>query len=371
MAVRLALEFNSTTLKSQERERLQVAKHMRVCIKVDDGFETIVSVAPSEPILAEGARCLMAHPTFDLPRSLLRELQTPGLDKGSRAELVALVLLLLACDKAAATTATTTRAFSVDEFFKNLLNSDDYVKLLEAEPSRWKSDVEPTFRESFKNSNIYFNHFIKIDDSNRKYLWMLVARGAAIRCANGQVGIDILMPFTYCDDKLGRRNVSAILIHVENDRRFSTTPIRWLFDGMNPFFVGVFNHSDEPLPVIRMVFALSSAKSGVTIMEPERAKYLRKAENKKAKKSSPYTSYDIWCAGAFAETFAVIKKTEEDVYEQLLKVCNPFPESYKSTLGLPEQEAQRRSMNPGSMLDVDHWGAFEAAEWGTDEEMDE
>lgn len=58
MAVRLALEFNSTTLKSRQRERLQVAKHMRICIKVSDGFETIVSVASSEPILAEGAPTL-------------------------------------------------------------------------------------------------------------------------------------------------------------------------------------------------------------------------------------------------------------------------------------------------------------------------
>ena len=73
MAVRLALEFNSTTLKSQERERLQVAKHMRICIKVNGSFEMIVSVASSEPIMAEGARSLMSKPNFNLPTSLLHE----------------------------------------------------------------------------------------------------------------------------------------------------------------------------------------------------------------------------------------------------------------------------------------------------------
>ena len=202
---------------------------------------------------------------------------------------------------------------------------------------------------------------------NRKYL--LIARGAAVLCANNQAGIDIEVPFTYYDAKLGRKNVSAILIQVKNDRRFSTTPIRWLFDGMNPFFVGLFDHSDEPLPVIRIVFALSSAKSGVTIVEPERTRYRRKAKQKKAKKSPPYTSYDIWCAGAFAQTFTVINKAEEGVYEQLLKVCNPFPQSYKSPLELPEEEALRRSMNPESMIDVDHWDGFKAVE--TDEEMDD
>ena len=380
MAVRLALEFNSTTRKSQERERLQVAKHMRLCIKVNDGFDTIVSVAPSEPIMAEGARFLMSNSKFDLPGSLLHELQTAGLDKGNRGELICLVLLLLACDRAAAAAqaqATAkaqapTRAFSVHEFFKNLLNKDDYAKLSEAMPSRGANmDPElPTFQETFADSKIYFNHFIKLQDHrvvNRKYLWKLIARGAAILCANNQVGMDVLVPFSYNDTKLGRMNVSAILIQVKNDRRFSTTPIRWLFDGMDPFFVGLFD--DDPLPVIRMVFALSSAKTGVTIMEPEGTRYRRKVKGKKAK-SPPYTSFDIWCAGAFASTFAVIKKTEENTYQQLLKVCSPFPGSYQSSLDLDEEEAQRRSMYPGSMIDADHWGAFEDAE-DAGEEMEE
>ena len=372
MAVRLPLEFNSTTSKSRQREHLQVAKHMRVCIKVNDGFETVVSVASSEPIMAEGARSLMCKPAcpFNLPGSLLHELQAPGLDKGDRGELICLVLLLLACDKAGS------RVFSVQTFFENLLNRDDYVELFEAKPSRQRDvDDEPTFREAFSESKIYFNHFVKIHDPgvvNRKYLWMLIARGAAILCANNQAGIDVLIPFMYYDAKLGRHNVSVILIQVKNDQKFSTTPRRWLFDGMNPYFVGVFDHSDEePLPVIRMVFALSSTKSGVTIIEPERTRYRRKAKGKKGKKSPPYTSYDIWCAGAFAKTFAVIKETEEKTYEQLLKVCSPFPQSYKSDL--EEMEKRRRSMNPGTMTNVDHWHAFELDpnEEVIDEELDD
>jgi hypothetical protein len=87
MAVRLALEFNSTTSKSRQREHSQVAKHMRICIKAD---ETVVSVASSEPIMAEGARSLMCKPAypFNLPESLLHELQAPGLDKSNRGELI-------------------------------------------------------------------------------------------------------------------------------------------------------------------------------------------------------------------------------------------------------------------------------------------
>jgi hypothetical protein len=63
----------------------------------------------------------------------------------------------------------------------------------------------------------------------------------------------------------------------------------------------------------------------------------------------------------------VINKSEEEVYKQLLKVCNDcdsFLESYKSELGLAEEEALMRAMNPACM-------AFGAAEEGIDEEIDE
>ena len=141
--------------------------------------------------------------------------------------------------------------------------------------------------------------------------------------------LTLLPPFTglVFDQLLRQKNV--------------TMPIHWLFDGMNPFFVSLFDHSDGLLPMIGMVFALSSAKFGVTIVEPERTTYCQKAKQKKVKKSSPYMSCDIWCAGAFAQTFTVINKAEEGVYKQLLKVCNPFPQSYKSALELPEEEALR------------------------------
>ena len=93
----------------------------------------------------------MSNFKLNLPRSLLRELQTLGLNKGDRGELVSLVLLLLACDKAAPVKGM--RAFSVQEFFKNLLNSDDYAKLLKAEPSRREnmgSDDGPTFQTNLQ-----------------------------------------------------------------------------------------------------------------------------------------------------------------------------------------------------------------------------
>lgn len=82
-----------------------------------------------------------------------------SLDKGNWGELICLILLLLACNKAH------TQVFSVQELFKNLLNDGEYAQLLEAKPSRQQNmDGKVTFWETFSKSKIYFNHFVKIHD---------------------------------------------------------------------------------------------------------------------------------------------------------------------------------------------------------------
>jgi hypothetical protein len=55
MSVRLALEFNGKTLRAQDIERKLVEKHMRLCLSVDPGFEAAITIAPSEPLLAEAS----------------------------------------------------------------------------------------------------------------------------------------------------------------------------------------------------------------------------------------------------------------------------------------------------------------------------
>jgi len=59
ISIRIPLEFNAVTLHSQEMERTLVEKHMCVCLSVDPGFETVVTIAPSEPLLMEASYLLM------------------------------------------------------------------------------------------------------------------------------------------------------------------------------------------------------------------------------------------------------------------------------------------------------------------------
>jgi hypothetical protein len=68
----------------QDWERMQVEKHTCVCLVMNPGFETAVTIAPSEPLLAKAVYLLMQdHKAFDLPRALLSKLEVPGLEKGN------------------------------------------------------------------------------------------------------------------------------------------------------------------------------------------------------------------------------------------------------------------------------------------------
>lgn len=371
------------TTEDQTRERTQVEKYMRICILVHKDFETTVSISPSEPLLAEASRYIMtASSTFDMPGALLKELESQSLDKGDRGELIGEVLLILAVDAAIATRPklkTTRSALKVEpeglaskpiavyltSFIKELLDGQWHQEILESKPSksRTKTEGNLTFAKTFAASKVYFTHFIKIDDPkviNRDFLWRLIARGAAVLCANGQGGVDIVIPFMYVDGQLGRQNISAVFIQVKNDTKFNAQPNLFLFDMMNPFFLRFFDMDEKkPLPVIRIVFALASDESTVKVIGPDVKRPPRHAKDEAqralaTRRSPPYTAFDIWCAKACGDTFAVIQGND-NTYEKLLKVSKVFPEAYTSGALVTGTEAARRSMNPGTSTNAEHW----------------
>ena len=381
MAVRLALEFNATTLVSHMKEREQVEKHMRVCLLVHEGFETAVTIAPSEPLLAEGAFLIMRdQEAFNLPLTLLKELEGPGLDKGDRGELICLVLLTLARDLVAKRTHRA--AIPLLDFIKSLLAHEWHDSILDAMPAKSRCEAESNraFGHAFAHSRIYFNHFVKVHDFkviNRKFLWALKARGAAVLCANNQWGIDVMLPFVYEDATLRRDNISVILIQVKNSGSYSNAPNLFLFDAMNPYFLQIFDMTEEkPLPIIRLVFALGSKNAGVEAVTTTavRRNPPRAARGKKKIVAPPFTTYDVWCAGASSATFAVITPEQEPVYESLLKIGNVFPAVYESQTTLKAAHSSRRNMNPGSASHQDHWCRFAQlpgfAEESTEQEVD-
>lgn len=355
MSVRFGLEFNATTLASQDRERTQVEKHLRLCLAIDRGFETAVTVAPSEPLLAEAASILMTNDNFDVPRSLLRELERPGLNTGDRGELLAIQLCTAARDNVVKSQFQT-RHFKVADYITNLLT--DGSNILKSFPAKAHTEAHRLpFQDQFGDSWMHFNHFVKVHDYeviNQDFLWRCLVRGAAIVCANNQRGFDLILPYCFRGKSISRENTSAFLIQVKNDKTYGTSIHSSLFKCMDPFATNVFSKDQVPLPLIRMVFALASDEPAThAVAAPTRTNPLRTTT---AAKGDKYTAYDIWCAKASKDTFTVIEN--DDIYAKLLLNSRNLPSVYTSKEKVEWAQLATRNMNPITAAHDAHWSCF-------------
>jgi hypothetical protein len=140
LAIRLGLDFRFTPGVEREVECTQVERHMRLCLVATPGFNDMVTISPSEPLLAEAAfRTMTENLDMDqVPRGLLDHIDSSYLDPGNRGEVIAALLLLLARDKAINDPdrkkpfpldndgATHGRIITVSEFLDALLPTDHH-----------------------------------------------------------------------------------------------------------------------------------------------------------------------------------------------------------------------------------------------------
>ncbi|KAF8893733.1 hypothetical protein CPB84DRAFT_1732264 [Gymnopilus junonius] len=380
LAIRLGLEFKSTSWVDRKAERAQVERHMRLCLAATPGFHNMVTISPSEPLLAEAAFLTMNdHLSIDdAPTQLLYHINWSYLDPGNKGEVVAALLLLLARDKAISRPnrtkpfpldnqsfqleddgATHGRIITVSEFLDALLPTENTRSVKDQKPSRYRrGHGEKKLEDAFANGYIWFNHFVKVNDFlmvNRQYLWCLISRGAAVICANNHEGIDLLIPILF-GNHLEPKSVSAILIQVKNDLSYTHNVRTLLFDFMDPFKVHFLSKGDTPsFPIIRMVFALASKTATVTrpLIPTRRTTRLNSPDK--------YTAYDIWVAGATHESFGVISEAGASIYTHLLerscKIFNGY-DLFEKTATSVEQKRDRaiarRKMHPGTATNIEH-----------------
>jgi hypothetical protein len=296
LSVRFALDFDLAYEHGHEVARTQIERHMRLCVAATTGFEKLITIAGSEPLLAEAARELMSESGVRVVQHLAENSSLSCVDRGQRGELVAALIIMRARD---AFTGTSSRVVSVNDFMNALLPESTYEVLKFNKPQSWRSDEDKDkpFYKAFEGYSTWFNHVIKTQQSDMistKHLWKFITRGAMVMCVDNQHGIDIVLPICLGEQKLSKRTVSAILIQVKNNKDFGPKVDKTLFDGMNPFRVGLFSEGDEPLlPVIRLVFALASDKASVTFPTVAERKH----------HPDKFTAYDIWCAGLSPDTF--------------------------------------------------------------------
>ncbi|KAH9174011.1 hypothetical protein EDB89DRAFT_2068265 [Lactarius sanguifluus] len=211
LSQRLPLDINSTIyapLPSDqvEKEQEQISNHMRVCMSIGDGIDTIRGIAASEPILAEAASIIMSDRRgFSLVDALSEVLTRFSINTGDRAELLVAAFFTWARDTAAAGLDTKfpgqlSRYFSVAELFSSLFSKATYKSMSEAMPSLSHATPAQMFGQVFGHAWMHFNHFIKPHQRKvltRPYLLTFIARGAAAFGATGQLGFDAVYPFLY------------------------------------------------------------------------------------------------------------------------------------------------------------------------------
>jgi hypothetical protein len=169
--------------------------------------------------------------------------------------------------------------------------------------------------------------------------------------------VDVILPFLYWDDVLRRENVSAFIIQAKNDETYQAAPDRYLFDMMNPYHISFFDKNEShPVPIIRMVFALSSKTPCVTVIKPH-----RDAAPKANFQVDEYTAFDIWCGKASRETFTPVK--DDSVFDKLLLRSRVFPDIYESKVSMSIQNATRNT-NPATDNYHSHWDQFTVKEAG-------
>ncbi|KAL7278890.1 hypothetical protein ACG7TL_006721 [Trametes sanguinea] len=379
IAVRIPIEFNPVTLlqRSEENadvERNLVADHMRLLLYAGAGFSPIITTSASEPLLAEASSSLMipyrwsdgtgtardaaSRASFDPFLAATHYVGSSPLDLGERGEFATSLLLLYARDRATTfaveksqtpgtaslpedDSAGQRRIVTVRQFLEALLG-DRSKECVESLPRAYHAREFATtpLGTAFQDANIYFNHFIKVqsyDVVHQEYLLLAISRGAAIICADGHVGIDIVIPVLIGTD-LKKEKITAILVQARNSRHYGARVQLPVFANMNPYTCGLFDrYVEDPPPVLRMVFALASPEAAVaTPSVPER-------RSVRTNRTAKFTAYDIWCAGASHETFAVIQEDEDAAVAKLLKTVRNVREvSVEKSFGEAAQSILRR-----------------------------
>ncbi|KAF8339651.1 uncharacterized protein EI90DRAFT_3037372 [Cantharellus anzutake] len=355
LSVRFALEFNMDG-SARDVSYVQVEKHMRLCIAATAGFEKLITIPGSEPLLAEAAYLLLKDTRRNAVRHLANHLDLNCIDRGRRGELVATLLIMQTYDAARAISGR--RWVSVVNFMEALLPASNYEMLLQSGPTSWPMEggsmkQDSTFRAIFEDYGMWFNHVIKIERKELisiDHLWKYVMRGAMILCATNQEGIDIVLPICHTTQNLGPDSVTAVVIQVKNAWDYKATLKPSSFDAMD-FMVksAIFSKlrlsdSDSestlelkttepaepkkkkrkvdlrprevvpdlevvPKPVIRVVFALASPEPAVIFKEQPEAKH----------PFDGFTTFDIWLAGLSHETFRQIQEVDLESYKILLE----------------------------------------------------
>lgn len=343
LSVRLLLEFDISREKAREVEMELVARNMRIVYSVPSHREYLRAGTPSEPILAEAAAVAMNRFRDALkPVECISGLLESGLiDKGSRGELVARLLLTLAHDAAVWRISKLeglkkedtwwSRPVLLVDFLRALFADDHHSKVLHCTPDNIRSTT--TLEQAFEGAYIHFTHFAlmgEIDTIDTHTALAGLVRGIAWQVAHTQKDIDIAIPVVMKNEKLVESLMTYVLIQVKNrtNKQHIAVDAEALGilpkGGRNPYIVldmqlGVVNQAD-----IRGFTPGTTQQPGHTRTLPREGadKVTTNAPQKKLSRGSnppdKTPRYRISAHGCSSSVYAVVGPGEKDVYAGML-----------------------------------------------------
>ncbi|KAI9452701.1 hypothetical protein BJY52DRAFT_1225998 [Lactarius psammicola] len=324
LSQRLALDINTphylydleSPFDTMQTMHEQITNHMRVCVVVGKGIESLRGIASSEPILSEAASFIMSSDHFDLAHALTLVLKGFSINQGDRGELLVAAFFAWARDKRT--------------ILPILLGHTPVLAFV------FHFNVRFDVGEVFKKATMHFNHVLKPQAQRllaRRFLLYFMARGAAALGANCQPVFDAVYPYLYDSLDLEVKNVGFIIVQVKNDSNASRSDDASIFRKMDPFKCGLLGDSDKvdgrfPIPIIRLLFSLSGP-GGVTQMT-----YNNPSEGTACLDDGHplFTSYDYVCSGVSPKYLKPVEKSP-DTWTALVNK----PDQWSSFYNVPAQ----------------------------------
>ncbi|KAF8900481.1 hypothetical protein CPB84DRAFT_1747474 [Gymnopilus junonius] len=173
-------------------------------------------------------------------------------------------------------------------------------------------------------------------------------KGAGVLCAaRNKPSVDAINNFLLSGTKLDLDNFGLVFYQLKTDPRYTDAADPETFNSMDPFQIGILEEGDDPVPLIRVVFALAAEILDVHVTRHDPS-------------TSSYNAvvYDIWCAGLSSDFLALISRgadsaQSEDVWKGLLRASDRWKEIYDAETDTAER--LRKSMNPGTANVGDFW----------------
>ncbi|KAF8138824.1 hypothetical protein EV363DRAFT_1314913 [Boletus edulis] len=357
LARRIPIDFLSAHHFSQvsEQEKNQVL-HMRVILMAEPNFNTMVTVSSSEPMLSKAAYNIMtSSQDFSPPQTLQVILNKFAVYKNDIGELIVALLFTMARDEAIrlADPYDPPSWCSVTDLLGSLFcaplpASQNHVDITTSHGWRFTpngtSQLKLSLVDTFKDSKVYFTHFIKVHERTvikLEFLMPLMLRGTAILCSTDQPGINGIIPFLLEGEEIKPDNIGVIMFQVQNDPIYTDSPEADIVRRMDSQISEII-HPSANIPVVRLFFALGA--NTPTLQRIKHEPSYTSMEN--------YSAYDFWVSGLSPKILLPVVN-EEAAWESILRASYPWKGIYS---GLGELDKKLlMSMTPGVSTEAEFW----------------